>query len=542
MHALISTLASSPILTLFVVVGIGYILGQVTILGFRFGVAGVLFVGIAIGALSPAISIPDIVPNLGLIIFVYTIGIQSGPAFFASFNRQGARNNLLAIGVLIFGALVAQGVGHALHYSPARIAGMYSGALTNTPAVGAAQERLRFRAAGQGLDTEQVRALIDEPIVAFGLAYPFGVIGVLIAFQLLSRVYLKRGQDNPEAPSIRTQNFDVRNPGVIGKTVGEVLSLHRDHGFVVSRIRHGEQVQLVKPDVELHEGDVAVVVGDTDALKLAEQIFGPPSLLRLEHEIDHLDRRRLFVSSPEVVGKSIRELDLENQMGATITRIRRGDVDLVPSPDTHLKFGDLVRVVSTHGNFSTLSQYFGDSIKGTAETDFGSVAVGMVLGALIGMLPIPLPGGSILRLGLAGGPLLVALVLGKLERTGRVTWSIPVSANLTLRQIGLLLFMAGVGTRAGYSFAQTIRTGGAQVIAAAAVVTLAVVFTTLIVGYKVLKLPFETVMGMASGIHTEPASLTYAAQVAGNDRPNIAYTTVYPIAMIGKIILAQLLV
>jgi putative transport protein len=166
----------------------------------------------------------------------------------------------------------------------------------------------------------------------------------------------------------------------------------------------------------------------------------------------------------------------------------------------------------------------------------------MVVGALVGMLPIPLPGGAILHLGLAGGPLMVALILGKLERTGRITWTMPVSANLTLRQIGLLLFMAGAGVKAGYSFAHTLRASGPEIITAGALITFSAALMAIIIGHKLLKIPFDSVMGMVSGIHTEPASLNYAAQVSGSDRPNIAYTTVYPIAMIGKIVLAQLLV
>lgn len=543
MTAFIHTLVASPILTLFIVIGLGYLLGQVSVFGIRFGISGVLFVGIAVGALAKEIALPDIVPALGLIIFVYTIGIQSGPAFFASFNRQGARNNMLAIAVLGLGALLATGVGHALGYSHARIAGLYCGALTNTPAVAAAQERIRFRAHSDNLSPEQVRDLSDEPIVAFGLAYPMGVIGLLIAFQILRRFWHKDDEEpNGDARELQSRDFVVRNPGIVGLSIGEVLQLHREPGFVVSRILHSGSVQLFHPDLRLDNGDIVVVVGDGEALERARQIFGEPSDLHIELDRTELDYRRIFVSSPDVVGKRIGDLDLETKLQATITRIRRGDKDLVPSPEMRLEFGDLVRVLSGRENLASVSQFFGDSIKGTAETDFGSVAIGMVMGALLGMLPIPLPGGTVLRLGLAGGPLLVALILGKLERTGRVTWTMPVSANLTLRQVGLLLFMAGVGTRAGYSFAQTLRANGPQIILAGVIVTCGVALTTMIVAHKFMKIPYASVMGMVSGIHTEPASLTYAAQVSGNDRPNIAYTTVYPIAMIGKILLAQLLI
>src|SRR5512146_1956874 len=529
MSALISTLSSMPILTLFVVIGLGYLLGQINI------------VGIAIGSLSPNIALPEIVSTLGLIIFVYTIGIQSGPAFFASFREQGKVANLLAITMLVFGAIVSLVIGHVLHWSHGSVAGIFSGALTNTPAVAAARDRLIFQAHLQNLSPDQLRSLIEQPTISFGLTYPMGVIGVLLAYQLVTRLW--KPQFAPmidDARAIHAQDFVVRNPGIFGETLGDILQLHRDAGFVISRVRQKGKTHLAHNDICLSEGDILVVVGDDASLERAHHLFGEPTAEQIELDRSELDYRRVFVSSKDVVGKSIGDLDLEG-LHAAITRVRRGDIDVVPTPETILAFGDRARVLTRRDNTDTVSQYFGGSIRGTAETDFGSVAIGMVLGALVGMIPIPMRG-TVVRLGLAGGPLLVALVLGKLERTGRITWKIPISANLTLRQIGLLLFFAGVGTRAGYPFGQTLMSNGWQFIVAGTVVTFAVAFTTLIVGYKILKMPFDTVMGITSGIHTEPASLTYAATLARNDRPNTGYTTVYPIAMIAKIVLAQLLV
>lgn len=541
MSALVSTLVAFPILTLFVVIGIGYLLGQISIFGFRFGLAGVLFVGIAIGSLSPDIALPEIVSSLGLIIFVYTVGIQSGPAFFASFRSEGKKANLLALGVLIFGALLSLGIGHALHWSHGRTAGLFSGALTNTPAVAAARDRLHFYGELQKLPADQIRAMVEEPTVAFGLAYPMGVIGVLLAFQLLQKFWKPTYAPMvEEAQTIRAQDFVVRNPGICGQSIGDLLALHRDPGFVISRVRQGGNTLLASNDLVLSEGDLLVVVGDEPALERAKHLFGEPVEERIELDRSELDFRRVFVSSKEVVGKRIFDLDLTN-LEAAITRVRRGDVDVVPTPETILEYGDRVRVLTRRENMEAVSQFFGDSIRGTAETDFGSVAIGMVMGALVGMIPIPIHG-AVVRLGLAGGPLLVALILGKLERTGRVTWKMPISANLTLRQIGLLLFFAAVGTRAGYSFGQTLLTNGWQFIVAGAAITFAVAITTMVLGYKVLGIPFDSVMGMTAGIHTEPASLTYAANHTHNERPNIGYTTVYPIAMIAKIVLAQLLV
>jgi putative transport protein len=541
MGPIINTLAAMPVLTLFVVIGLGYLLGQINIFGFRFGLAGVLFVGIAIGALSPNIALPEIVSTLGLIIFVYTIGIQSGPAFFASFKDQGKRANLLAITVLVFGALLSLGIGHALHWSRASIAGLFSGALTNTPAVAAARDRLHFEGQVQGLSADQLRDLTEQPTIAFGLAYPMGVIGVLLAFQLLNRMWKPKFAPAVEQEhAIRSQDFVVRNPGICGLRLGDVLELHRDSGFVISRVRQGGKTLLARGDVVLNEGDILVVVGDDPAFERARHLFGEPTEEQIELDRSELDFRRMFVSSHEVVGKRIGDLALEH-LHAAITRVRRGDIDVVPTPDTILEYGDRVRVLTRRENMDAVSHYFGDSIRGTAETDFGSVAIGMVMGALVGMIPIPMRG-TVVRLGLAGGPLLVALVLGKLERTGGITWKIPISANLTLRQIGLLLFFAGVGTRAGYPFGQTLMTNGWQFIAVGTVVTFAVALTTMIVGYKLLGIPYDAIMGITSGIHTEPASLTYATNLTRNDRPNTGYTTVYPIAMIAKIVLAQLLV
>jgi putative transport protein len=542
MSTVIQVLASSPILTLFLVIGIGYIVGQIPLKGFQVGVAGVLFVGIAVGALDKAISIPEIVPTLGLIIFVYTIGIQSGPAFFASFKKQGARDNLFALAVLVMAAGLAYAIGHLLHWPAARIAGLFSGALTNTPAVAAARDRIIFVSAGK-LAPDQLRELADQPIVAFGLAYPVGVIGVLTAFEFVRRIWhFEPSNPAEDVAAIRAQDFIVRNPGIFGQSLGDLLQLHRETGFVVSRVRQGRTTLLPRSDIELSEGDIVVAVGDEDSLERARNIFGEPTDEHIELDRTDLDYRRVFVSSAEVVGRRIGDLDLETTLEATITRVRRGDIDVVPSPDTCLEFGDRIRVITRRANFVAVSQFFGDSIKGTAETDFGSVAIGMVIGVLIGLVPIPLPGGNVVRLGLAGGPLLVALILGKLERTGRINWHIPVSANLTLRQIGLLLFFAGVGTKAGYSFVHTFRANGAQTLLAGACVTVVAALTTLIIAHKLLRIPLDTAMGITSGIHTEPASLTYASELSRSDRPNIGYTTVYPLAMIAKIIIAQLLV
>jgi len=538
--SIVSTLADNPILTLFIVIGLGYLLGEISVFGFRLGTAGVLFVGLAVGSLGPAISIPEVIPTLGLIIFIYTIGIQSGPEFFRSLRQRGYRDSLFALLVVVLGAGVAVLVSRPAHLTRARAAGLYTGAMTNTPALAATRELLRDRVRAAGLSPEQLRAASDEPVVAYSIAYPIGVIGVLVSFAVLRRRWKPGMEPANEGAEIRTQDFAVMNPAVIGRTVEEVLRPHHDPGFVVSRIRHGDASDIARGDTRLAWGDIVVAVGDDDSLVRAEQIFGQPIEEHIELDRSQLDYRRVFVSRGEIVGKRLCELDLERGMGAKVTRLRRGDVDFIPTRDTRLELGDRVRVLTHRENFPAISNFFGDSIRGTAETDFGSVALGMVLGVLVGMVPIPLPGETI-RLGFAGGPLLVALILGRLERTGRITWIMPLHSNLTLRQIGLLFFLAGVGIRAGYAFAQTLRQNGLEMLLAGAAITLTVTLVSLIVGYKLLKIPFASLMGLVSGIQTQPACLAYATHEANSDAPSLAYAAVYPVAMIAKIILAQLL-
>jgi putative transport protein len=505
-------------------------------------VAGVLFAGLAAGSLSPDVALPDIVPTLGQIIFVYTIGLDSGKAFFASFERRGYRDSLFVAGFLVFGALLALAISSAMGLGGARAAGLYCGALTSTPALAAARETVREGASRNHLPAERARQLASEPVLAYGLAYPAGVIGVLLSFQFLRRAWRVDFHAAEEAPEILVRDFCVNNPGVAGKSIGEVLRIHKDHGFVISRIRKGGATDIARAGTRLDFGDIVAVVGDSTSLERAHHIFGEPSETRIEEDRSELDFRRVFVSEKSVVGRPIRDLDLQNRLSATITRLRRGDIDVVPTPETRLEYGDRIRVLTRRDNFGAVSQFFGDSIRGTAEADFLSVALGMVLGVFAGMMPIPLPGGTVVRLGAAGGPLVVALVLGKLEHTGRITWVMPVSANLTLRNVGLLLFLAGVGTRAGFAVADTLRTSGPQLILAGAAVTFAVVVPAMHIGYKVLKIPFDMLMGVISGLQTQSACLAFAANLSKTDAPNVGYANVYPAAMITKIVLAQLLV
>lgn len=539
-HTVGSELAQNPILTLFVVIGLGYLLGELNLFSFRLGVAGVLFMGIAIGALNPNIHIPEAVASLGLILFVYTLGIQSGPAFFESFRKKGSRDTLLAVIVLAIGFLMTLGAARILRLTGPKAAGMYAGSLTSTPTLAAVRDRVKELT--KALPPEQAQANANEPVVAYGLTYPIGVIGVLLLFQITRKLWRVQFNEGGRTSEIRIRDFVVENPGAVGRTLQEIMRHHREPGFVISRIQRGDALpELPSDETVLQLGDLLAVVGGEEGLERAGLMFGAETQSQIELDRTRLDNRRFLVSSRLVVGKKIGQLTMPAGLNANITRIRRGDVELIPTPQTRLEYGDSVRVVTERENFPVMSQFFGDSIRGTAEAQFGSVAIGLVLGVLAGMFPIPLPGGQVLRLGLAGGPLLVAMVLGRLERTGSITWVMPASANLTLRQIGSVLFLAGVGTNAGYNFADTVRTSGLRLLIAGAVITVVVHVIVLVVGYKWLKIPFDYLMGLSSGIQTQMACVAFADEASRSDEPSIAYASIYPVAMITKIILAQLL-
>jgi len=547
MQPIVNFFAENQLLLLFTVIGLGYLVGQIRVFGFSLGVSAVLFVGIAFGALDKRLGLPESMYIIGLVLFVYAIGLQSGPSFFASFQKRGFRTSGIAATLLASGAIAAIVLWKILGISAPSAAGLFCGALTNTPALAATVETVKTLSAN--LPQEVADLNVNSSVVTYGLAYPFGVLGVLLWFFVFTKIFRidfakEEAARLKESGSdiILSRTYHITNPALAGKTVGESLKLLGQPGFALSRIKKGEMTSIITPDTLLSAGDQIVAVGTLEALERARILFGEESAMHLSLDNTGIDFRRIFVSHPAVVGKRIHELNLEKEFGATITRLRRGDVDFVPSPGTTLELGDRIRVVTRHENIDRITKYFGDSMKSISETDFLSISFGIVLGVMVGMIPFPLPHGMVFKLGFAGGPLIVALLLGRLERTGPIIWALPFTANLVLRQIGLVFFLAGIGTKAGYGFGATFQSGGWGLIAAGALITTCVVVLTLLVGYKYLKLPMSAVMGMASGMHTQPACLAYANQHAQSDQPNIWYATVYPASMITKIILAQIIV
>jgi putative transport protein len=540
MQPIVELLAKNPLLLLFLVAAIGYPLGRVQLRGSELGIAAVLFVGLGFGGLDERLALPEIVYMLGLALFVYTIGLASGRAFFASLRREGVRSNLLAIGAILFAMVLAALAQRVLGTDRAHAAGLFSGALTNTPALAAAIETLR--------QTDGSAAALSAPVVAYSLAYPFGVLGVVLAIRLAFRAFrvdlaAEAGRLAELGASNETLDTAVvRVEHDLGPFTIEELVRALRWRVIFGRIRRSGQILLAAPDERLALGDVVTVVGTSGELARVTERLGSPSDEPIHLDRSEFDIRRLFVSNPEAAGRPLRELDLPKRLGGVVTRVRRGDVDLLPDPEMRLEIGDRVRVLGPGVRLREATAFFGDSYRAASEVDILTFGLGLALGLLLGVVPFSLPGGLSFRLGFAGGPLIVALVLGTVGRTGGLAWQLPFSANVTLRQTGLVLFLAGIGTRAGTSFFRTISTGGGvSLLLAAAAVTFTTALLALVVGYRFLKIPMSVLTGMVAGIFTQPAVLGYSLETTKNEIPNLGYAAVYPAAMIAKIVLVQVL-
>lgn len=539
---MVEILIENPILLLVVVAALGYLLGNVRVRGSSLGVSAVLFAGLAVGALHPDLKLPEFATYLGLVLFVYTIGLSSGPGFFASFRRKGVRDNALVVSLLLVAAGLAAGAHYVLGLSAPVTAGLYAGSLTNTPTLASVIETLQAGGAAE--------ALRNAPVVGYSIAYPVGVIGMIVAVFAAQRLW-KVDYDAearhlrdlaPTTKTLQSRTVRVTQPEATAEPVaGFVRRLGYDVFVGRVRRRNGD-LFLADAATRLDVGDLVTVVGAPDVMDRVTEALGEESEEHLALDRSTFDARRIFVSDPRVVGHRLGDLNLWGRYGAIVTRVRRGDVEWVAHPETVIEPGDRVRVVARPEHMPAVSAFFGDSYRALSEINLLTFSLGLTMGLLVGMIPVPLPGGITFRLGLAGGPLVVGLVLGRLGRTGSFVWHMPYSGNLLLRQFGLVLFFAGVGTRAGHAFLETLtQSGGLAILGAGAVVTCVTALAMLWIGHRVLRIPMSLLAGMLAGLQTQPAVLSYALDQSRNDLPNIGYATVYPLATIAKILFAQLL-
>ncbi|MBL7965110.1 MAG: hypothetical protein JNM31_14850 [Flavobacteriales bacterium] len=511
-------LESTPILALFLAIGLGYALGQVKVGGFSLGVGAVLFAGLALGAIAPKAAPPGLVGSVGLIMFLYGIGIQYGRQFFAGLRGPGLKWNLLAaIGVLasLAAALL---LGKAAGISVAQSTGLFAGSVTSTPALQAAIDAAHSR----------------EPAIGYSVAYPFGVIGPILLLFAFSKLFKSRIAPAPEPLKGMEITLGAHPPANVAELIAQ---LPKGVDLVAVR-QHGSNL-LPDPATALSAGDGLLLMGLPEALDKVSEALGHADPGRLTKDRSSMDMVRVFVSRTAIVGKPIAQLAFPNNIVAKVAEVRRGDALIFPDPALKLEYGDRIGIIAARESLPELRGYFGDSIKSTAEFSYASVGLGMALGVLLGLLPIPLPGIGTFTLGIAGGPLIVALLLGRFNRIGPLSWYMPLAANLTLRNFGLMLFLASIGLAAGAPFVDTVSATGFQLLGIGAVVLLALMLPILMLGHLLFKVSTDALFGAVSGAGGNPAILAYANQTLPSERVDIAYATIFPSMTILKILCAQ---
>jgi putative transport protein len=515
-------LGSQPILTIFLAIGIGYLVGQIKIGTFSLGVGAVLFVGLAIGAFAPKANITGPIGLTGLIMFLYGIGILYGREFFEGMSgAAGRKYNLLALVACVAGLFVALGLGHLYGIKVGHTLGIYAGSMTSTATLQAALDSMGNK----------------DPSIGYSIAYPFGVIGPILCIYFLARMV--RPKFSPKSQRFHMGEISLGDNWT-GGCLGD-LNKELPPGVQVTMVRTAGQNRIPSDDLVLSAGDGLMLVAETeDAIAAAATKLGRMAPGRIVKDRSNLDYIRVFVGKANVVGVPLAQLKLPTGFPINLLHIRRYDADIVSTPDLTLEFGDRVGVLMPPDRREEVRRFFGDSVKAAAEFSYVSLGIGMALGLLLGLIPIPIPGVGTVTLGIGGGPLIVALILGKLRRTGPVLWVMPLPANIVLRNYGLAMFLATVGINAGQPFVRTVAESGLTMLFIGVAVLLTTVLIVLVIGYYLMKIPFDDLLGVASGATGNPAILVYSTKMAPTERPDIGYAMIFPSMTIVKVIAVQI--
>ena len=516
-------LADRPIVLLFLLIGIGAALGRVRVAGVSLGAVGVLFAAMGITAWGVAsgvtIEMPAAVGDLGLVVFAFCTGLIAGPGFFNAL-RTSYPLMLAVTAVLVATAAIAYGVGTALGIPQVTIAGTFAGAVTNTPALAATGGS-------------------PEATVGYASAYVYGVIAAMIGVALALR---SRARDTDAQAPIVGKPVEVDTTS--RPTVRDIAAAHGDRVAVSRRRPADGEVEIVGPDAALEPGDIVNVVGPRDEVEKVSAELGHTSTIDLTRDRSRLDFRRIILSDPHLAGRTIASLRLPERYGATIAQVRRGDVEFVGTADFVLHQGDRLRVVGPTGAMGEVTRFLGDSERGFADINPVALGLGIALGMLLGSIVIPLPGGSQFSLGVAAGVLVVGLVMGRIGRIGRIVTSLPNTAASVLAELGLLVFLAFAGTKAGSFILSAIASGEVvRLLLLGAVLTTFSVAATFLLARYAFRLGGTRLSGVIGGAQTNPAILGFANSRTDYDvRVALGYTLVYPAAMVVKILLAQVLV
>jgi len=540
---------AQAVLVLSLISVVGLALSAIKFRGIGLGITGVLFAGLFFGHIGWHINeeVLHFVREFGLILFVFTIGLQIGPGFFASLKKQGLPANLCAATVVIGGAALTLLVAKVLGINPFAAAGLFSGATTNTPSLGAAQQAL---AIVPGVDAA-TKAL---PALAYAVAYPGGVFGIIACILILRAVFridpagevaeFER-ERRSQTPPLKRRNLKITNANLDGLAIEKIPGL-RETGITISRIQSAEssEVRVATGEAVVRCGDTVLAVGTVEALDSFQRIVGEVSEQDLMDSSSHILFKRIIVTHKSPLGKSLRQLALHTTYGVVVTRIQRGELEMAADPDMRLQFGDALQVVGDQQGLDQAAALLGNSPKDLGHTNFLPVFLGIALGVAVGLIPVALPGLPVpVRLGLAGGPLVIAILLSRIGQIGRIVWYMPAGANLALREMGIVLFLACVGLKSGSKFIPTLLSPeGLTWLIGGFCITLIPILLVGLFARAVLKMNYVALSGIIAGSMTDPPALAFANTLVKSDAPSVAYASVYPLTMLLRILCAQILI
>lgn len=538
--------ALQAVVVLSVIIALGLGLGKIRIMGVSLGVTFVFFIGILAGHIGLSIDpqMLDFAQSFGLALFVYELGLKVGPGFFSSFRKGGVRLNLLCLGIILLGTAMALLISWVCDVGTSDMVGILCGATTNTPALGAAQQAL-----------EQMGCPADGAALSCAVTYPLGVIGVIVALAAVRRFWTRptdltiHSHVNPNHTYVG--EFGVCNPGIFGKTVKEIAEL-TPVKFVISRIWRNGKVGIPNSETVLAKGDRLLLVSGNGAAPKLTMLFGEQEANDWNKEdidwnaIDStLISRHIVVSRPEINGKKLGSLKLRNSYGINITRVDRAGVRLLASPNLTLQLGDRLTVVGEEVAVEEVAKVLGNVKTDLKEPNLAAIFIGLLLGLLVGSVPVVIPGmSSPIKLGLAGGPIIIGILIGRFGPNLHIVTYTTRSANLMLRGIGLSLFLACLGLSAGSGFVDTVmRADGLEWIGLGFLITVIPSVIMSVLAMRIWRLDFATTCGLICGAMANPMALTYSSeQSKGNDSPAEAYATVYPLTMFTRVIVAQILI
>ncbi|MDR0726041.1 MAG: putative transporter [Prevotellaceae bacterium] len=537
------------VLLLAFVIAVGVVFGKIKIWGISLGMTMILFVGIAVSHFGFTIdhSILHFVKEFGLILFVYAIGLQVGPGFMSSFRKGGIQLNLLAANVVVLGIITTLIIYYISDIPIQTMVGILSGAVTNTPGLGAAQEAY-----------SSMKGTVADPTIALGyaVAYPLGVVGIIfsiIIIRIIFRININKENERLEAENsvkkdvASTLSIEVKNPALFGRNIQSVINLI-DRKLVISRIMYNDgNIETVSSETVLNEGNKVFVITTPQDMEAIAVFIGQQVEMTMDEwttPLSELVSRRILVTRPEINGKSLSNINLRNRFGVTVTRINRAGIDLIAHPNLILQFGDKLTVVGTKMAISETEKLLGNKMVRLNEPNIVPLFIGIFLGVLFGSIPFAFPGmPQPVKLGLAGGPLVVAILMSVFGAKFKLVTYTTMSANLMIREIGICLFLACVGLGAGENFVDTIVNGsGLRWVGIGVIITVAPLIITGVVARRWLRLDYFTLSGLLSGSTTDPPALSYSSGIAGNDAPSVGYATVYPLTMFLRVLSAQLLI